>query len=187
MRCTARACLAAIAAAAAIPLSRGASAASPDALVAAVNVTRGEAGVATLREDAALDAMAIDHSAQMSEAGRIFHNQQLGTDADARGITWTRLGENVGAGGGVDQIERALVASPHHYANLVDPRYTTVGVGVVTDSNGRVYLTQVFAAVAQRPSPPPAVPVRVVGPAAPAHVVNELTARVEPRPSPAAV
>ena len=179
MRCTARVCLAAIAAAAAIPLSRGASAASVDALVEAVNVTRGEAGVATLTEDAALDAIALDHSAQMSEAGRIFHNPQLGGDADARGIAWTRLGENVGAGGGVDQIERALVASPHHYANLVDPRYTTVGVGVVTGPDRRVYLTQVFAGVVV--SRPPARV--VVRPAAPPHVVNELSASVTPHPS----
>ncbi len=155
MRRTARALLAAIAAAAAIPLSRGASASPSDALLAAVNVTRGEAGVPVLREDAALDAIALDHSAQMSEAGRIFHNIQLGPQADARGIAWTRLGENVGAGADVDQIERALVASPHHYENLVDPRYTLIGIAVVSGSDRRVYLTQVFATVAP-PAPVPA-------------------------------
>jgi len=176
---TARVCLAAIAAAAAISLVRGASAAPSDALVTAINVTRGEAGVAPLREDAALDSMALDHSARMSEAGRIFHNLQLGPQADALGVVWTRLGENVGAGADVDQVERALVASPHHYENLIDRRFTSVGIGVVTGSDGRVYLTQVFAGVVV-PRPPARV---VVRPAAPVHVANELPARATPTPS----
>jgi hypothetical protein len=156
-----RTCIAACVAMAAFGVFGGANASSPDELLRSVNVTRGEAGVPPLREDAALDAIALDHSADMSEAGRIFHNLHVGDEADAARIRWTTIGENVGSGANVDQIERALVASPHHYANLVDPLFTRIGLGVISGPDGRVYVTQVFAAIAA-PQPRPVVRVAVV-------------------------
>jgi len=152
---------------------------SSSGLVRAVNATRGEAGAAPVREDASLDAMALDHSADMAEAGRIFHNAQLGPDADARGVVWTMLGENVGSGATVEQVEGALVASPHHYANLVDRRFTRIGAAVIAGPDGRVYITQVFADDAPPPPPPPP---RRVAPAV--HVARAVTV-VEARPRPA--
>jgi uncharacterized protein YkwD len=41
-------------------------------------------------------------------------------------------------------VHRALVASPGHYANLVNPDLTHVGVGIHLQGDG-VYVTQVFA------------------------------------------
>ncbi len=43
---------------------------------------------------------------------------------------WTKLGENVGTGPSNDPIWNAFVNSAHHYANIVDPDFNRVGVGV---------------------------------------------------------
>lgn len=61
------------------------------------------------------------------------------------GVThpWAKLGENVGTGPDVGSIMQAFIASPGHYANIVDPEFTHVGVGVVWDGN-RMYTTHRF-------------------------------------------
>lgn len=61
------------------------------------------------------------------------------------GVThpWAKLGENVGTGPDVGSIMNAFVASPGHYANIVDPEFTHIGVGVVWDGN-RMYTTHRF-------------------------------------------
>lgn len=61
------------------------------------------------------------------------------------GVThpWAKLGENVGTGPDVGSIMDAFVASPGHYANIVDPEFTHIGVGVVWDGN-RMYTTHRF-------------------------------------------
>ena len=57
---------------------------------------------------------------------------------------WTLVGENVGAGPEVGGLMDAFVASPTHYANIVEPRFDYIGVGVTWGSDGRMYTTHVF-------------------------------------------
>lgn len=44
-------------------------------------------------------------------------------------------------------IHDRLAASPEHRANMLDPRFTHLGVGVARSPDGRVWVVQVFAAV----------------------------------------
>ena len=68
---------------------------------------------------------------------------------------WTKLGENVGVGYDVDGLMQAFVNSPAHYANLVDPDWTHVGVGVTCGADGRMYTTHDFMALGGGAAPPP--------------------------------
>lgn len=71
------------------------------------------------------------------------------------GVThsWAKLGENVGTGPDVGSIMNAFIASPGHYANIIDPEFTHIGVGVVWDGN-RMYTTHRFMKLQSAPQPP---------------------------------
>lgn len=75
----------------------------------------------------------------------------------SEGVTqnWEKLGENVGTGGDVLAVMDAFVASPGHFANIVDPAFTHIGVGVVWDGN-RLFTTHRFMTLrTAEPAPPP--------------------------------
>src|SRR5439155_4241211 len=59
----------------------------------------------------------------------LFHNPEIAGEAPP-GI-WQRLGENVGVGSSVAAIHDAFLHSPHHYENVVDPKWDRVGIGVL--------------------------------------------------------
>jgi len=114
-----------------------------------------------LRDDGSLDAVARAQAERMRDQGRIFHNPNNGADADAAGYDWQRIGENVGVGPDVADVQRAFMASDTHRANIIDARFTDLGVGVAVAPNGRVYVAQVFGKIreqqlAKAPQPEPA-------------------------------
>jgi hypothetical protein len=122
-------------------LPTSASASSGD-FVAKINSLRASKGLPALSSNGSLAGFAQSWTAKMAAAGKISHNPGLG---GAPG-NWTSVGENVGVGSSVDAIFKALVNSPGHYANMVNPKFNSVGVGVVTGSDGRLYTTHNFAA-----------------------------------------
>jgi uncharacterized protein YkwD len=126
------------------------------AFVVAINNLRAGKGLPALAVDARLTAIARGWSSNMAGARVLSHNPDLAAQAPAG---WRSLGENVGVGPSVDWLEAAFEASPHHYANLVDPSYTSIGVGVV-EANGQIWVTEDFmggaSAPAVNPAPAPA-------------------------------
>jgi hypothetical protein len=110
------------------------------AFAAALNDVRAGVGLAPVAVEARLVDVARGWSGHMAATNTLAHNPSV---ADQAPSNWQRLGENVGYGGSVDQIHRALVASPGHYANIVNPAFNFVGIGVV-HSGTRVWVTQVF-------------------------------------------
>lgn len=133
-----------------------------------VNATRRGKGLPTLVQSDGLVQMARGQSVRQAEKGNIFHNPDLGGEITKRGLSWQKVGENVGMGPNVDLIEEAFLNSPHHYENIVDPKFDAIGVGVVDGADGRRYVTQVFAdlAAAAPPAARPPVPTRTPTPAA---------------------
>lgn len=109
------------------------------AFVAKINELRAGKGLGSLQVNANLTAKARTWSAGMAAAGRIWHS----TLSDGVTENWKKLGENVGMGGSVDGLHRAFVNSPLHYANLVDPAFGHVGIGIVMNGS-TIYVTQVF-------------------------------------------
>lgn len=86
-----------------------------------------------------LDARARAHSREMRDRGRIFHSGYR--------PCWYR-GENVGAvAGGAPRRLRALVnammKSPAHRSNIVNPRFHRIGIGAAA-GGGIVYVTMIF-------------------------------------------
>lgn len=122
--------------------------------VGLINQLRGSRGLAPLAVHGELTARARSWAATMASAGRIFHASDLSAGITAN---WVKLGENVGVGGDVGSLFDAFVASPSHLANLVDPAYGHVGVGVVV-AGDRIYTAHRFMAVAPDAPPPPPPP-----------------------------
>src|SRR5450755_4182702 len=107
----------------------GSASASPAGdLATATNTARVSAGLAPLTVNAQLSAVAQAWANRLAAAGVLSHNPALQTQV----TNWTVLGENVGMAGDVPTVQAAFMASPHHKANILDPRYTQMGVGSAT-------------------------------------------------------
>lgn len=143
--------------------------------VTRINALRAAQGLGQLSLDPRLTTVAGVWSASMAQRNVLEHNQLLPYQVAG----WTRLGENVGDGATVEQLERAFEASPPHYEHLVDPRYTRIGVGVAFDGKGRMWVTELF----MRPRAP--VVVRVSAPQSFAPVPGAALTAAASAPGPA--
>jgi uncharacterized protein YkwD len=76
--------------------------------------------------------------------GRLYHTPDLTAGLN---FNWRVLGENVGYGGSVASVCDAFLKSATHRANVLDRRFTLVGVGVALDGQGRTFVVEQFAAV----------------------------------------
>ena len=156
-----------------------------------VNASRALTGAAPLAESPELDVMARAQAARMAARGEIYHNPNLGSDATALGLSWVRVGENVGVGPDIPTIHAAFLASPHHRDNLLFPQYSLMGMGVAPgtgDKTGMLFVAHVFAQVASAPkAPAPApAPVRTPAPAPPVETaVPARPTETAPPPTPA--
>jgi len=137
---------------------------------ARVTGDRRNAGLGALTTQADLVAVARNHSAAMAASSRLYHNTLLGQEVKG----WLLVAENVGVGSSVDQIHRAMMASPPHRADILDARFDGIGIGVV-QSGTTMWVTQVFrrsagdVPPAPAPAPPAAAPqLPVTPPPAPA-------------------
>lgn len=111
-------------------------------------------GLAPLSDDARLVAMAERHTERMVAAGAIFHNEHLSGELNGHTRDWTVVGENVGAGPSIEEIHDALMASASHRANILEDEYNAVGIATIRVEDGRLYVTQVFARLDDRPTAP---------------------------------
>lgn len=82
---------------------------------------------------------AVAWSNHMADEGRLSHSRL----ADGVPEGWNVLGENVAYGGTVAQAIQALESSAPHRANMLNPAFTSVAIGVI-ERDGRVWVTQVF-------------------------------------------
>lgn len=108
-----------------------------------VNQSRAEYGVHHLTWDHELYVVAQRQAESMADNGYIFHTGDLGGQLS---WGWWAWAENVGYGPSVDWIHGAFMNSGYHAANILDPTYNYVGVGVAYGWDGSVYVAQVFGA-----------------------------------------
>ena len=113
-----------------------------------VNAARAAHKLPALKWNDHLASVAITHSEDMARDGQLYHNQDLANSVDG----WSRLGENVGVGQSVEQIDVALMQSQSHRENILGD-YTDIGIGVIADVDGNLWLTQDFAAYTPRYTP----------------------------------
>jgi hypothetical protein len=106
-----------------------------------LNDERRSNGLAPLLVMSELVAGARSQAQAMAEAGFLFHNPDLGSVlADG----WAKLGENVGIGYSAESLHQAFMNSPGHRDNVLDTGYEYVGIGVVLEDDGAIWVAFVF-------------------------------------------
>jgi hypothetical protein len=152
------------------PLVAGRALAGQD-LTAMTNAERVSRGLRALSSAADLQALAQLRANQMAQSGILAHTTNLASKVSG----WQKIGENVGRGPALQDIETAFMNSLEHRDNILDPDFTQVGVGVTWDGARYFWVAVVFrqpnvavvapapvrvpapkAAAAPRPAPRPA-------------------------------
>ncbi|MDQ1375085.1 MAG: hypothetical protein QOJ09_2423, partial [Actinomycetota bacterium] len=119
-------------------------AASAQHLLDLTNAERAAVGVGPLTMRADVTAIAQGQSAAMAAAGTIWHNEAYLTQPVRASLGAAMLGENVGMAGSIDQVHQALMDSPGHKANILEPKFSIVGMAAVRGSDGLIFITQDF-------------------------------------------
>lgn len=127
--------------AAAIPSANVSYAAVSDSsgYLSRLNSERAAHGLAPLVMRSDLTQIALSWSAHMAATGVLSHNPSLASQV----TNWLAVGENVGDGPTISDLDSAFMASPKHRANVLDPTYDDVGIGTVT-RDGMIWITVDF-------------------------------------------
>jgi uncharacterized protein YkwD len=116
-----------------------------------VNAIRKEHGLAPLRSNPDLAALAREHSRGMGREGFFAHDSPTGGSVAERlraaGLGYRALGENLARSrNALDPAASAVtgwMASDGHRENILEEAFTETGVGVWRDG-ATVYVTQIF-------------------------------------------
>jgi uncharacterized protein YkwD len=114
-----------------------------------VNKTRADAGLKPLTVDALLQEAAREHSLDMYKRHYFSHLTPDGKSPfdrmRAHGAHFVTAGENIAFAPDVDQAYQSLLASPDHRANLLNPDFKCVGIGVYRAVGYEEMFTQDFS------------------------------------------
>jgi uncharacterized protein YkwD len=119
-------------------------------VVQLVNLERRRRGLRPVDLDDLLATAARVHSADMAKRRYLAHvSPEGGTVADrvtAAGYRWSRVGENI-AWGQPDPraVMKDWMESRGHRANIHNPEFVHLGVGIALDARSRIVWTQNFA------------------------------------------
>lgn len=109
---------------------------------------RNKNGRSTLELDPTLCYLARMKSQDMLTNGYFAHTSPtLGSASDMLknfGYAFSSVGENIAHHASVEKSHAAFLSSEGHRRNMMSTSWTKVGIGVATDSNGYVYVTQLF-------------------------------------------
>ncbi|CAN5176285.1 hypothetical protein BH18ACT5_BH18ACT5_01980 [soil metagenome] len=105
-----------------------------------INGLRGSVSAAALAPNGELNNYARWWARHMADTNNFAHS-----DIGSLLNPLTIIGENIAAGGTVAAMFNGLVNSSGHYNNMVETRFTSVGVGVWVDASGRLWTCHVFA------------------------------------------
>ena len=112
-------------------------------VVQLVNAARASAGLPRLAVSTCADRYAEDWSATMARTSVFAHRPSLGTVMTA--CRASAVGENIASGSvSADQMMAMWMASAGHRANILNPRFTHIGVGTAVTASGKTYGTQNF-------------------------------------------
>lgn len=115
-----------------------------------VNRVRSQHRLPALRRNPKLDALARAHAEAMRDAGRLAHDVGDGNPKqrmEEAGLEPRLAGENVARARSLERAHRALWLSPSHRGNLLHPRFTQLGIGVVEDPQGNLWVAELFASL----------------------------------------
>ncbi|HET7092750.1 MAG TPA: CvpA family protein [Thermomicrobiales bacterium] len=114
-----------------------------------VNQARADVGLAPLRLDPALTAVARAHSEEMFRLGYFSHDSPTAGDPAARvtaaDIPFVLMGENIAWAPTVATAHDGLMNSPGHRANILNAAYSRVGIGIIRSPDRGLMISQEFA------------------------------------------
>lgn len=114
-----------------------------------LNEDRARNGLAALPIDPELSRIARIKSEDMRDNGYFAHESPTyGRVTDMLrhfGYSFKGAGENIAHHATVLKSQAAFMSSSGHRRNILSTAWTKVGIGVCTDRNGFVYVTQIFA------------------------------------------
>ncbi len=113
-----------------------------------VNRERAAQGLSVLQWDDALASAAHDHASQMALHNLMSHQlpgePELIARANAAGVRFSVIAENVAIGPDASTIHAAWMRSAGHRANILRPELNALGIAVV-QGNGGLFAVQDFA------------------------------------------
>jgi uncharacterized protein YkwD len=119
-------------------------------LLELVNQERKNAGLEPLKWDANLAEAAELHTRELAGHRALSHRfpgeAELTQRVSATGARFNAVAENVALADTPEDAHLGLMNSPGHRANIMNPKYNAVGIGVVT-VRSHMYVTQDFAHV----------------------------------------
>jgi len=95
----------------------------------------------TRRDD--VDAVAAGWSDRLADANELSHNDAYFTNESRQRLNAKALGENVAMDYEAAPAHKNLMNSPHHRDNILDARFTVIGLGA-TYRDGKWWITQNF-------------------------------------------
>jgi uncharacterized protein YkwD len=110
-------------------------------LLSLVNRFRAANGLPALAQAGDATAKAQQHANEMAASRSLVHSASLPSGIQSG---WTALGENVGVGASVSQLEAMFEASGAHRKNMLSGAYNQIGVGVARGGDGQLYVTEFF-------------------------------------------
>ncbi|HKM39356.1 MAG TPA: CAP domain-containing protein, partial [bacterium] len=123
-------------------------AAEEERLYELTNQARAQAGLKPLKLDPHLIETAREKSVDMRDNNYFGHiSPRLGTPFDQMhkaGIAYRTAGENLAGAPTADAAHRALMNSPGHKANILNPNFTQLGIGIAVGGPYGIYFTQQF-------------------------------------------
>jgi uncharacterized YkwD family protein len=116
--------------------------------VALMNADRAANGLPALKVNLKLTGLARNYAQDMINRKFFSHYDPEGSSPFDRmqqyGISYRYAGENLAINSSVAAAERAFMNSPGHRANILNPNYTQIGLGVRYSQSGSVYVVQEF-------------------------------------------
>jgi uncharacterized protein YkwD len=108
------------------------------------NGSRDAYGRADVRIDRDMSRLVRRHSAWMARTGTFKHTADP-AKSYLQGVQWHCWGENIAmSGGSMRDVQKAFMHSPDHKANILDPCFRHVAIGVVRDDDGTAWVTVFF-------------------------------------------
>jgi hypothetical protein len=134
-----------LAATALVPASALAATGSAGEVFTLTNAQRTKAGLRPLVSDPALDAAAAEWARHLASTCTFEHSTSQWRSSRVAAYGWVATGENIAAGQpDAGSVVTAWMNSAGHKANILDSRYTGLGVGVASGSCYRTYWVQIF-------------------------------------------
>jgi hypothetical protein len=122
-------------------------------LLQVTNEDRARQGLEPLRWDPALARAAQAHAYEMVRHDELSHQYagepELEERAGRDGAHFSTVAENIAVASNAQVVETEWMHSPPHRQNILDPRLTTIGIGLVRQGNNLWAVEDFSAAVAQ--------------------------------------